>query len=230
MRLTVPSRAEGRVGWTCSSTVLPHGQRPCLSRRAGDLRYSLRPTHPGDALLRVRPPPPRPAPDAPAWRELLGPRVRTGEPRGRSGSWRRLRRGAELGRRPPSLSGAAPPYSGRGRGRWLSPPPRGPSPAQAPAWRRAPCRSTGRPPPSPPPAQLLAHPQRPPPRIPEPRSPPAPDGFGSPSEKRQERQHLSRRPEALPRQPRGFRVWTRKRFPRPGVLRDELRPLKTWVP
>lgn len=192
----------------CSSAVPPPPWRPCLSRRAGDLRYSLRPTHPGDAPLRVRPPRRLGrARRADCWgRECAlegrGDAVGAGEPAAR----------LRLGGLAPIPPAAAPPYSGRGKRVVALASASRSSPAQAPAWRSAQHGPSSSSPP-PPPAQLLAHPQPPPPR-PEPlatspRQPAAPARSG--------RNGTSAAAlEALPANREASRGGTRKRFPRPG--------------
>lgn len=99
--------------------------RSCLSRRAGDHRYSPRPTHPGGRPS-SRCAPSSPAPVRPPGKGCRG-RGCALEARGElCESWKRLRRGSDWPGAPHASPAAAPPHSGEEkRGRWLLPPPRG---------------------------------------------------------------------------------------------------------
>lgn len=121
----------------------PAGLQCCPSRRAGDLRYPLRPTHPDGRPLPRRP-------GCAAGQTPLGPGVRTGGPREALREPEAPRRGSDWAGGPHPSPAAAPPHSGEGRrGRWLLPPPRGQVRLmlQPGARARARARSPGRPPP-----------------------------------------------------------------------------------
>lgn len=163
----VTSWAEGKG--RVDPAALPPAWRPSFSRRAGDLRYSLRPTHLGGRPFLG-------GPGSPTRQRQLGPWVRTGGPRGRQRELEVPAVGLTLGRRPhPSLA-AAPPHSGEGkRGRWLLPPPRGQVRLMLQPCARAARTALF---PSPPLAQPQARPLPPPPPPQSPiRRPPAPDSL-----------------------------------------------------
>lgn len=186
MRLTVPSRAEGRG--RVDPAALPPPWRPCLSRRAGDLRYSLRPTHPGGRPFSECAPS-SPARTRPPGRDCWG-RECALEGRGDAAGAGGACGEAQTGRAPPIP--LRPPRRltrGRGRGGGGSRLRLAVKSCSGSSLERAHAPSSS---PPPPPAQLLAHPQPPPP-CPRAASH-QPQTAGSPSEKRQERQHLSRRP------------------------------------
>ena len=201
MRLTVPSRAEGRG--RVDPAALPPPWRPCLSRRAGDLRYSLRPTHPAGRPFSECAPS-SPARTRPPGRDCWG-RECALEGRGDAAGAGGACGEAQTGRAPPIP--LRPPRRltrGRGRGGGGSRLRLAVKSCSGSSLERAHARSTGRPPPLP--RLRLScwrtrsrHHPVPEPLATSPRQPAAPARSG------RNGSTSAAAPEALPRQPRGFK-------------------------